>query len=85
MTCKDCVHGNVCIHAKELGYDKSEKSIEIKCDDFQNEADFVNVVRCKDCRFWEGQKDIAQGLCLMRSAYPTGYWYCAYGIRKDEE
>ena len=47
-------------------------------------ADVVEVVRCKDCRFWEGQKDIAQGLCLMRSAYPTGYWYCAYGIRKED-
>lgn len=74
MTCKDCVHGHVCVHAKELGYDKSEKPIEIKCDDFENKSDFVNVVRCKDCKHCE--KIIDQ--------FDNDWYFCKETVNKAE-
>ena len=43
-TCKDCVHIDVCF-AKQLG---TGECAEI-CRDYKNKADFVEVVRCKDC------------------------------------
>lgn len=45
-------------------------------------VDAVEVVRCKDCKFWEKQKDSAQGCCLLSGNYPTGGWYCADGRRR---
>lgn len=48
-------------------------------------ADVVEVVRCKDCRFWTKQNDSLQGRCLLSENYPTREWYCANGERKDGE
>lgn len=47
-------------------------------------VDAVEVCYCKDCKFWEKQKDSAQGCCLLSGNYPTGGWYCADGKRRDE-
>ena len=44
-TCKDCIHNELCnIH----GYIDADE-----CAVFKNEADFVEVVRCKDCKCCE--------------------------------
>lgn len=45
--------------------------------------DLVPVVRCKDCKYWEKQKDSAQGRCILSGNYPTSAWFCANGERKD--
>ena len=47
-------------------------------------VDAVEVCYCKDCKFWEKQKDSAQGCCLLSGNYPTGGWYCADGKRRCE-
>ena len=47
-------------------------------------VDAVEVCYCKDCKYWEKQKDSAQGCCLLSGNYPTGGWYCADGKRRDE-
>lgn len=53
-------------------------------------VDAVQVVRCKDCKFWNrantvtdiGFPDLAR--CLNgRKYYPDEFWYCADGERKD--
>lgn len=49
----------------------------------QPEADVVEVVRCKDCMWWEKQNDSLQGRCVLLGSYPTGNWYCANGERKE--
>ena len=36
-----------------------------------------NIIRCKDCRFWEQTTDSLQGLCYLLRMNPTGMWYCA--------
>lgn len=49
MTCKDdCIHYNVCnYHIDE------ETPFEVtECNNFKNKADFVEVVRCKDCKYY---------------------------------
>ena len=44
-TCKDCVHYAVCtFHITE---NENEK-----CMHFKNKADFVELVRCKDCKHY---------------------------------
>ena len=47
-------------------------------------ADVAEVVRCKDCKFWEKQQDSLQGWCCLNNIYPTGYWYCGNGERREK-
>lgn len=52
----------------------------------QPEADVVEVVRCKDCKWWQKLSDSCQGKCFLighYALYPTGSWYCANGERKE--
>lgn len=49
------------------------------------EADVVEVVRCKDCKWWTKQGGSLQGRCALMQSYPTGAWYCANGEREDDE
>lgn len=56
-------------------------------------VDFVEVVRCKDCKYWDtrGSKDI-QGICECGQKdtyygsefYPFADDYCSYGERREE-
>lgn len=46
--------------------------------------DAVEVVRCKNCKWWTKQSDSPQGRCELFHHYPTGGWYCANGRRKNE-
>lgn len=55
-TCKDCIHYEVCIDyvcdehfTKETNQTTREMFSPIGCENFKNKADFVKVVRCKDC------------------------------------
>ena len=45
MTCKDCVHYDVC----QYHIDEETDMTITECGRFINKADFVEVVRCKDC------------------------------------
>ena len=50
-------------------------------------ADVVEVVRCKDCKFYEIYPNGANGDCINRiDAFNTFYPndFCSYGERKDE-
>ena len=50
MTCKDCIHGEVCLQ-QYSGLNQDQMFAE--CKKFKNKADFVEVVRCKDCERWD--------------------------------
>ena len=58
MTCKDCVYEKKCANREEMVqldehiWDEMEDipCVEYFCKDFKNKADFVEVVRCKDCK-----------------------------------
>lgn len=53
-TCKDCLHERVCnaLIKSGLPYDELLPA-EAFCMTFRNKADYVEVVFCKDCKFWE--------------------------------
>ena len=43
-------------------------------------ADVVELVRCKDCKWWNGEQ------CLARKIEVVDvYDYCSYGERKEQE
>lgn len=77
MTCKDCIHYRMCItyqFAKSIDKEISE------CDEFQNNADFVEVVRCKDCEHYEA--DIiceGVGYCNEHQRGMRENNFCSYG------
>lgn len=43
------------------------------------------LVQCKDCQFWEQQKNSLQGRCCLLQIYPTGRWYCANAQKKENK
>lgn len=48
-------------------------------------ADVRPVVLCRNCDFWDKQKDSAQGRCALHRSYPTGAWFCADGKPKEQQ
>lgn len=55
MTCKDCIGYKFCSRGRNgqtnfYGKDVACNNVDILCNDFKNKADFVEVVRCSECR-----------------------------------
>lgn len=85
-TCKDCLYRCMCYKIEHYG---RETETDKPCEMFKNKADYVEVVRCKDCKHCEFEKwdeDILCG-CLHPSGLndmsPNGF--CSYGERKESE
>lgn len=88
QTCNDCIHSEVCVRQKIYG----EYSITECKGHFLGKADVVEVVRCKDCKFY----DMRNGKCLLHSEeadqYSRGYDFemyandfCSYGEKRSED
>ena len=85
-TCKDCIHYEACKkhgHLKFTANDLYElmyqNGVEKSCHHFKNKADFVEVVRCKDCIYKEE--------CLQKVDCEYQYReivFCSYGVKKDK-
>lgn len=48
--------------------------------------EFVKVVRCKDCVYWddwEDERTIGWRYCAMIDTKTEGSWFCADGEKKD--
>lgn len=83
MTCKDCVHHNICIWENEL-----EEESNAHCTSYKNKADFVEVVRCKDCIFYEPHGNGKVGICRhlkLKRYLKHNIDFCSYGERRDTE
>lgn len=83
-TCKDCLHHKSCFNmAFRCGYKAEALDGAEICEDFKNKADFVEVVRCKDCKYW---RDVKGGFCKASNALcevnNKNYDFCSYGERK---
>lgn len=50
MICENCTHNDVC-YLQEVTNDIEEKLKEFGCGDYKYKEDFVEVVRCKDCKY----------------------------------
>lgn len=46
-------------------------------------ADVVEVVRCKDCKWWYNEMDCRNTSGLYRFV-PNGNWFCASGERREQ-
>ena len=87
MTCKDCLLCHMCFAVREVG--EKDRYAE-NCPNFKNKADFVEVVRCKDCTFRqpidESQytfKGKPAMVCILHSKAVAEDGYCSYGERKQ--
>ena len=92
-TCKDCLHYVVC---EALWQNNGISKIPPKqCGCFKNNSDVVEVVRCKDCKWYQEGKLLAPNKFCFRLEHPTedrkiGYNYapddfCSYGERRGKE
>ncbi len=86
MTCKDCAWFDVCYKVEHYGRDT-----ETICQSFKNKADYVEVVRCKDCTF---RQPIDEGrytfkgkpamVCILHSKAVAEDGYCSYGEKRQK-
>lgn len=79
LTCYDCLHCEVCSGIGSCSYHCSDVS---KCKHFRNKADFVEVVRCKDCI--HSKESPMRIICQKYGRDVNEDGYCNYGERKEE-
>ena len=84
MICKDCIHFEVCGFTSITG-----KTMEKDCKQFKNKADFVEIVRCKDCKSHSCEQEPEHGktthLCSVLNAEVFKDFYCYHGTPKESE
>jgi hypothetical protein len=90
MTCKDCLYfKDVCNNYLADCTEHGEGDrVFYPCTKFRNKADFVEVVRCKDCRYFDKGFINNNGffVCSASGMEITETDFCSYGERrKDDE
>lgn len=84
--CGDCIYYPIC--GQWVEESETFPEIEGGCKVFKSKADFVEVVRCKDCKYYE--TDIWDGEILCGCGNSSGLnddkpdGYCCYGERRKE-
>lgn len=80
VKCGDCVHFQKCSHCVT----PEEMFSEVGgCSAFKKQSNFVEVVRCKDCRKWEYDEDFS-GWCAEWRKRTLGDHFCSYGEMGDD-
>ena len=78
MTCKDCIYEKMC----ESRYEREH------CLSFKDKANFVEVVRCKDCkhRYQPTRCALWYAECNGKQYFIErgNEFYCPYGERSEE-
>ena len=85
--CEKCIYYDACLLHEDNFIDDVAKNGF--CGKFKNRADFVEVVRCKDCKY---QDDCARQMVHTRRDYVleqniSSYNkvdFCSYGERRDK-
>ena len=81
MSCKDCIHYEICeIMSDQYGISKVPPS---QCGFYKITADVVEVVRCKDCKYWQDNNGgYPHEECRWgKDETPDADDYCSYGER----
>lgn len=88
-SCKDCIQYGECEYADNIQYEDVEQ-LKNDCPGFKNKADFVEVVRCKDCIHKvvtdDGEFDPYDIVCDFHSS--DGFDendFCSYGEKALKE
>ena len=107
MTCKDCLHGDVCVGYVPSDLDRDVwqycregkadqiPDIEERCSSFKDRTKYVEVVRCKDCAYWDYQGVGSSSLKRYggcKKWYPCGNEqhscyeddFCSCGVKREE-
>ena len=86
-TCNDCLYQTLCDLYSNLGVTDIPASDVSICDLFKNKADVAEVVRCKDCEYFQDNNDgYPHKDCKWRAdETPDGDDFCSYGVRKENE
>ena len=85
MTCNDCLSEMSCASKlKEMYQGKAEK-----CPYCKNKADFEEVIRCKECAFWNREHISCEGLarCLTGESgirFRGRNDFCSRGTRRTD-
>ena len=84
-TCKECIHFEVC--EPYTAPDESYPEVG-GCYGFKNKDEFVQVVRCKDCKHYKPQNQGAHRNCTtpycmrMVAVKVSPSAFCSYGERR---
>lgn len=74
MTCKDCIHSEICLEQySQLNPD----TMFNECKKFKNKADFEEVVYCENCESYNGHR-----YCKYSEMPVLDKDFCSYGERK---
>lgn len=91
-TCKDCIHEDLCGTFTRPCMPDEANASERLCKDFKNKADYVEVVRCKDCKrcFEKRTKRNKQLMRFCMRMDGNEYQvnandFCSYGERMEKE
>ena len=86
-SCKDCIHNGICI------WTQVESKLKKVCKDFKNKSDFVEVVRCKKCKYSSEPKQVSRlelysknydvCFCEKEQKIVCGTHFCGYGERSE--
>ena len=97
MTCKDCLHGELCMSRTDTTpFTKTEyrdlDNVEKFCEDFKNKADYVEVVRCQKCKHGDVStfslskdgEEYIRCYCSLKNAVTNVDYFCSDGERKTD-
>ena len=76
MTCKDCIHNEVC-YRREVCTDIEEHIRKLGCMDFIARADVEEIVRCKNCKNYELMKSGNYHFCNEFGGRVTEKDFCS--------
>lgn len=87
-TCKDCVHYDVCKYKDEkVSLGITVKETMHNCKDFKNKADFVEVVRCGECKHKGWIQEPCHGktvdFCRIHEICIEKTDFCRYGDKEQ--
>lgn len=103
MTCKDCFHYEACSGFTPTDLDQDVfdycrkgiadeiPDIEERCSCFMDKADVVEVVRCRDCKYYKPQtrsitwNNTSKYCCRGANVKVNEDDYCSYGERSKND
>lgn len=81
-TCSDCLYYEVCQN-RYSWLDQEDNTKYITCEKFKNKADFVEVVRCVECRYASKCTDGYYACKVDHRLAHDEDDFCSYGERSD--
>lgn len=81
--CKDCLLVEMCYIIENYDADTNDDDV---CENFKDRQNYVEVVRCKDCKHMEMTPDCLRWCHVWQGINGMGDdGFCNYGERKDND